>query len=681
MPRAIHIKGGKPKESPLTVTHRAMSIEGEATVTIEASRDEESGENEKPSMARFAMTANTGSPMRLKGWKHPAVMDMEGIQIGSQKLPVRMGHDPMMGVGHTESVGVDGGILRAAGVISRSTEAARDVRESAKNGFPWKTSIGADADEVEFVKAGETAFANGVEHKGPVNIVRRSTLGEISFVDIGADPHTDAMIAEGEKKRIAAAKDGGDDDGDSPSTATSLEAGKRKLSKSMDWIEAENARQEEITALAVQYGKMAGVDIKRIKAIAAKAHEENWTPQKAELEMLRLTRAQPVHTFEPPATPKVLEASLIMACIGQGGDEFVAKDRDYGPDVAQEAWQYRNRGLKGTICAALEASGVRVPHGNTEFYSAILDNQRQPRIQAASGGFSTVNLPGILGNIANKVLLEAFTRVDATYDRIADQADFSNFYMHSIFRLQATGDFAKVNAEGELKHGTLEQDYFTNKLDTSGLMLVMTRQQIINDDLNSFRSLTAQLARRARIAVEKELYLVIAESADVFYTAAQGNRLINTPLDITGLGSAEAAMLGQTDKNGDPIYAQPRFVVVPSTLKFMAEQIWSSQLVNDFTTGKARPTDNPYRGRFEPISSPFLNSATIPGSSSTTWYLLADPLMLPAFQVAYLDGRRAPTIESADTLFNTLGLQFRAYWDFGVAQLDNRGAVKATALT
>jgi hypothetical protein len=101
----------------------------------------------------------------------------------------------------------------------------------------------------------------------------------------------------------------------------------------------------------------------------------------------------------------------------------------------------------------------------------------------------------------------------------------------------------------------------------------------------------------------------------------------------------------------------------------------------DFTAGpnKARPTDNPFKQRFEVVSSPYLQLPTYPGNSPTTWYLLAQPYLLGAFQVAFLDGRRAPTIETRDALFNTLGLQFRCYFDFGVAPLDYRGAIKSTA--
>jgi hypothetical protein len=75
----------------------------------------------------------------------------------------------------------------------------------------------------------------------------------------------------------------------------------------------------------------------------------------------------------------------------------------------------------------------------------------------------------------------------------------------------------------------------------------------------------------------------------------------------------------------------------------------------------------------------YLQSSAIAGSSPTTWYLLADPMMLPAFQVAYLEGNRMPIIETREAEFNTLGFSYRCYWDFGVAQMDYRGAIKSSA--
>ena len=637
----------------------------------------ESSEGKPKGPPRFEMIANTGKkPMRLEGWKYPVVMDLAGMSIPSQSRPIRLHHDSSQGVGHTDFIGMnENGELVARGVVSRDTAAAKDVTASAKNGFPWQASVGASADQVEFVKSGDESPVNGYMLKGPANIVRKSTLGEISFVDIGGDDATSARVA-------AMAKDGVD----STDNGTKIGA---EWGASVARAEAETNRQLGIEKLVSQYVNRPGISIDKVKAIQAQAMTEGWNEKDTELALLRAARPMvppPRWGNDQPSNMKVIEASLLLGMCGDDRysddragkgvkskvDEILAKDLDYGPDVVNEAWKFRNRGLQGTIAAALASSGVQVPYGKTELFSAILENRH-----VRAEGFSTVNLPGILGNVANKVLLLAFLNVDTTYNIIAEQADFANFQIHTMYRLEYMGDFAKVGNDGELKNSNLSQDSYTNQLDTRGAILTLTRQNIINDDLNAFRTLIAQLARKARVAAEKALYGVIMEASNSFYTSARGNLYGSTPISITGYATAEAALELQTDAGGDPIYAVPRFVLVPPSLRYFADQMFVSDKM--LAAGSTSlPDDNPFRGRFTVVSSPYLQVSSMPGYSATTWYMVADPLMLPAFQMAYLDGRRAPTIETADAEFNVLGLQMRAYWDFGVAQLDYRGAVKLT---
>ncbi|HPD31737.1 MAG TPA: hypothetical protein PLL20_17230, partial [Phycisphaerae bacterium] len=67
---------------------------------------------------------------------------------------------------------------------------------------------------------------------------------------------------------------------------------------------------------------------------------------------------------------------------------------------------------------------------------------------------------------------------------------------------------------------------------------------------------------------------------------------------------------------------------------------------------------------------------SISGTSAKAWYLLADPDDLPVIEVAFLNGQQTPTVERADADFNVLGIQFRGYFDFGVALQDYRAGVK-----
>ena len=98
--------------------------------------------------------------------------------------------------------------------------------------------------------------------------------------------------------------------------------------------------------------------------------------------------------------------------------------------------------------------------------------------------------------------------------------------------------------------------------------------------------------------------------------------------------------------------------------------------VNETTTAnKPKPANNPHVGKFDVVSSVYLANASFTNASSKAWYLLADPNRLPAIEVAFLNGIDRPTVEKTDADFNTLGILFRGFIDFGVREQDWRGGL------
>jgi hypothetical protein len=164
MPNAT-LRPRKKIEAQTVPSH--LQLTATARVEVEAAADGSS-----TALPRFQMVGYTGGPMRVAGWRHPVILDLAGLSIPSQSRPIRFGHDPLSGVGHTDSIRVEQGQLVAAGVVSRDTAAAREVVTSSKNGFPWQASVGASVEEYEFVKEHQQVTVNGKQHAGPV-IARR----------------------------------------------------------------------------------------------------------------------------------------------------------------------------------------------------------------------------------------------------------------------------------------------------------------------------------------------------------------------------------------------------------------------------------------------------------------------------------------------------------------------------
>jgi len=96
-------------------------------LTIEAASEPEKNP------PRFRMIAYSGGTMRIEGFPHPVVVDLEGLAIERQDIPVRLDHSPRQGVGHTQRVAVENGQVIAEGLVSRDTSWARDVPRAVEN--------------------------------------------------------------------------------------------------------------------------------------------------------------------------------------------------------------------------------------------------------------------------------------------------------------------------------------------------------------------------------------------------------------------------------------------------------------------------------------------------------------------------------------------------------------------
>lgn len=151
---------------------------------------------------RFSMIAYNGGAMfpggSVSGSK--VIIDLSGLKVKGSR-PIFLGHDSKRIVGHTTKIDVEAHRVVIEGVVSGTGEAANEVKASAKNGFPWKASVGADVQEVEDLRVGATATVNGRLVRGPIMIVRKSTLQESSFVPIAADDTTSVNVAAARAKR------------------------------------------------------------------------------------------------------------------------------------------------------------------------------------------------------------------------------------------------------------------------------------------------------------------------------------------------------------------------------------------------------------------------------------------------------------------------------------------------
>jgi hypothetical protein len=525
--------------------------------------------------------------------------------------------------------------------------------------------------EFEFVRETQTVTVNGREHTGPLNVVRKSSLGEISFVDLGADGGTSAQVAAQSQPHA-----GDPPVDDSTPTEDELPLAPerdahtipipvvRATTTAVDEMRAQAAAEtERIAAIRRQCTRMPGIELQAIR--------EGWSEQRTELECLRQARpaVAAIHVPDNTINAAVLEA----ACLLSAGLSHLDREHD------TQSLDYAARRFRGGIGLQellLEAAWANGYTGrNFRDSRAVLRYAFGHAVEAA---FSTIDIGGILSNVANKFLLEGFFSVERTWRNICAVRNVSDFKTVTSYRLIGKDQYELVAPGGELKHGTLGNEQYTNKADTYGLMLSIDRRDIINDDLGAITTVPRKLGRGSGLKINDVFWTVFLNNAS-FFTVGNRNFLAgaDTVLSIDGLTKAEVAFMDQVDSDGKPIGIMPAILLVPTALSAIGSQLFKSLELRDNTSSAKYPITNPHQGKFRVEVSRYLGNAAYAGNSAKAWYLLAEPTDLPVIEVAFLNGQEAPTIETAEADFTVLGVQMRGYHDFGASLQDYRGGVKS----
>lgn len=677
------------------------AIPMEAAVSITAG--ESDGERQGP--ARFSVVAYTGKPMEVAKYEHPVVVDLGGLQFRNS-LVANLDHDTHKRVGHVTEKTVEDGQLRLGGVASAATPARDEVVASAQDGFAWQASIEAMPTKLELLGSGKSEVINGQTVEGPAFIARSSMLRGFAFVSHGADDDTVvAIAAEADDKGkdmdtelrewIEATLPGTDVDDLSDKAIANLEAtwkGQEKPKPKPEQFDdiiarerSESKRKDAITATAKQWAANHPDKLELIEAYGHKALEDGWDSQRFRLELFENVALPQSHTvfsstsLEKRPSETVIEAAI---CHSLGLTNI---EKHYPSHVLEASdRQFRNGiGLKQMYFMCAEANGYRSSYGNGDLleaqrYAFGLYDRGRPPIQAAAGGFSTISLSSILGNVLRKAISDNFNAIDQSWRSFAAVRPVNDFKQISSYALTGDLDYKFVGPTAEIKHGDLSETTYTNKADTYARMVALTRQDIINDDLGALMAVPRRLGRGGATKLNSVFWTAFLNNS-TFFTS--GNSNVSTgggsALGTTGLKAAEVVFMNQTDPDGHPIGIMPSVLLVPPTLKRTAMELMNSSLVVNGGTNTTIPSGNTFMGNYRVVSSPYMENSSYTGYSTAAWYLLSDPMDLATIEVCFLNGRDTPTVETADADFNVLGVQMRGYHDFGVSLQEYRGGVRS----
>lgn len=670
-----------------------------APVSIEAGQ----ADGEKKTLPRFTSTFYTGGALNINGWDLPVVVDLAGLEFGNV-LVANLDHDSSKRVGNF-AVANDGKTLVANGTASASTPARDEVVNSAADGYQWQSSLEVNPKKVEEVKAGKTVEVNGQTFSGPLYVTRKGVLKGFAFVSHGADDNTSATIAaiaatskekvmKAEVKAWAAGM-GIDVDAITPEQAAVIEANYEGVSvaqkpapvKGANIFETrklEAKRRKDIREIADKFIELRGSDVEEIEAIE-KMHdhaiEAKMSVQDFRIEMYE-SAVPPGVTISTPKrrdiNSRVLEAALCESGRLSNLDEHFS---DQELQCARDKFKH-GISLNEFLVIAAQANGYsdttggRVTQEAHNYAFGLMPSQGR---SIHASGFSALNVSNIVAATANKFLHEGWMAVDLTPLRIAAIRPVKNFQQITTVSLTGHLQYNKIGGDGEIKHGALADLTYTNQADTYATMLAITRKDIINDDLGALTAVPRRLGRGGALKLN-----------DIFWTEflglvgasffASGNSNINTAvadMTIGGLAATETIFMNQTDPDGKPLGIMPKIILVPTALKATATALMDPQRMLITGASSTIPSANVFASRFRVESSPYISNSSYTGYTSVGWWMLADPNECPVIEIAALNGKVEPTVESADADFNVLGVQMRGYCDIGVNEQEKRGGVYA----
>ncbi len=436
---------------------------------------------------RFDINAYDGGPLPVSGFEHPVIVDLSSLQY-PESIPLLIDHTASVEatLGSTDRIENDGQELRMSGLVTATSDMASQVVEQHDKGQKWQASIGVRVGDVDEIQAGQIVVVNKQQFRGPVLVARNSQMYETSVLPAGADWTTKVNLAataattvEGTAtmptfeewlKSLGLDESTLDDDNmaalmlafdarqnPEPSlepaipepvaavvsvpapvsvepvapalTATAIQEMQDKAVADVQAAmrtgqAAELNRQQSLSVIAGKYPK-----------ILATAIAQNWDETKTENAVLkedakiRTPQTKGGTSTGMDTTPLVLEAAICMA------RKVPGHEQQYDDQTLQAAHSTFGRGgigLQQLLLMAAAANGYNAGPGErvgTSNLRSILRAAFPHNDGDLQAAFSTVSLPGILGNIANKELLAGYEADDQLmlWRRIAEVKSVSDF--------------------------------------------------------------------------------------------------------------------------------------------------------------------------------------------------------------------------------------------------------------
>jgi hypothetical protein len=206
----------------------------------------------------FAGVAYSGGIIEDYYGDMPLVIDLAQTTV-KPDMPLFASHDHGAVIGVVNNVEKGDALTVRGAFFADFDENAKAIAAKAGRGVKYQMSVGIFGAKASEIASGETETINGRELTGPVRVLRKGRVREVSVVPLGADGDTQAAFFHASSKETEANA--------MPNEPAELDELKRKVQSLTDALTAEKARADTAEAALDEYRLSARrAEIERLSA-------------------------------------------------------------------------------------------------------------------------------------------------------------------------------------------------------------------------------------------------------------------------------------------------------------------------------------------------------------------------------------------------------------------------------
>jgi ATP-dependent protease ClpP protease subunit len=307
-------------------------------------------------------------------------------------------------------------------------------------------------------------------------------------------------------------------------------------------------------------------------------------------------------------------------------------------------------------------------------------------------GMGSSDLPAVLADTMNKEFMGGFDDEPTTYQAVCAEVENPNFMSKSMTKISGFSDIDDLPEGANFKQGKFSDKKETIALSTSGKMLTLSRNLLVNNDTGAIAAVPRAMSGAMRRKMNRDFYdlltyntlvgPVTTEDSVAFFNYASHNNLKSSSgvPSVSSLGVADTMLMEQPLPKAEASSATTylnrtgSILLTGTTNRLTVLQLIGS--ANDPAATDGKLVKNPYANVVTPVFDAYLQAKLTAASKTYAWYWFAGPNSFRNWVVAFLSGNRTPTLRSEPSrVGEALGISYDIFFDYKFGFEDYRGVI------